>query len=130
MTRTTHTRRRWGWRLLGFAALLGLGLTASAAHADSNFERGFERELGRIAAHQAVLGIEHLMATILIGHPAYAPPPPPRVRFRSPYRHHDPHYGRPHDGRRGYTRHYDRDDDFGDRRYRSHQRHHRRHHRR
>ncbi len=123
---TTHTWRRWGWRLLAFAALLGLGLTASAAHANSNFERSFERELGRIAAHQAVLGFEHLVATILIGHPAYAPPPPPPVRFRSQ----DHHYDRPHHGRHGYTRDYHYDDDYGDRRHRRHQRHDRRHHRR
>jgi hypothetical protein len=38
-----------------FAALLGAGLLSAApARADSNFERGFENELGRILARETV----------------------------------------------------------------------------
>ena len=55
MRNQTETERRIPWRLWllcgGTLALFG---AAAPASADSNFERGFERELGRILAHEAV----------------------------------------------------------------------------
>lgn len=54
--RTDHSGKPLPWRLvlLCGGTLTLLGIAAAPAAADSNFERGFERELGRILAHEAV----------------------------------------------------------------------------
>ena len=68
--------------LLPAVAVAGLvGLDAMPARADSNFERGFETELGRIAAHGAVSLGEHWLREVL-GVEAHH-----GRRFRGPGRH-------------------------------------------
>ena len=55
MRNQTRSERRIPWRLwLLCGTTLALFGAAAPASADSNFERGFERELGRILAHEAV----------------------------------------------------------------------------
>ncbi|MGH0032819.1 MAG: hypothetical protein ACQGVC_23745 [Myxococcota bacterium] len=45
---------RWSFALAVLGTFLWVGATAAPAHADSNFERGFEDQLGRILAYEAV----------------------------------------------------------------------------
>jgi hypothetical protein len=59
-----ETQRLGPWSLaaaLGAVLFAGL-LTATPARADSNFERGFENEMGRILAHETVALGKHVIA--------------------------------------------------------------------
>lgn len=123
------TRRPMPWRLMLLCGgtLLLFGAASAPAHADSNFERGFERELGRILAHEAVNagkailfhGVVHPHATpVHYGH---------RDRHYRDRRHRDDH--RPY---RVYRTHH-RDHRYGywddHRKHKKHWKKHKREHR-
>ena len=86
-----------------FSALLTFSLAPAAARADSRFERGFDDELGRIAAHAAVSVGGGLLTQLFYGPPApalYAPVPVPVPVYAVPaypypvyvHPHPAPHY--------------------------------------
>jgi len=90
----------WAFRglaLAGFgtALMLGLALAAPAA-ADSNFERGFEDQLGRIAAVEAVHLGKHLLLHGAGHHVVHASHVEASVRYVSPGRHPRRHAHRHH----------------------------------
>jgi hypothetical protein len=95
--RNERTIRRIPWRLVllcgGTLLLFG---AAAPASADSNFSRGFENELGRVLAHEAVLAGKAVLFQGVVHPYAHG-------------RHYDTH----------------RDDYYDDRRDRRHRRHHR-----
>lgn len=70
--RNARNTRRWGgWPLAAAAigAFFLSGATATAARADSNFERGFEDQMGRILAFEAVsLGKQVLFQGVAHSH--------------------------------------------------------------
>lgn len=91
-----------GAGLLGFGAVLFLVLGASTARADDYFERGFENELGRLAARSIVLiGHGLLVQTPYVSYGSHG------VVYRTPYSsiryerrpvviHHSDHHRLPH----------------------------------
>lgn len=115
---TSQPRRTAPWGAL--AAVLGAVLLSAAhARAEGNFQRGFETELGRIAAHQTVAVGAH----VLLGAPL-----PAVHTLRVDYR--PAVYAPPHGFRHGVRaeRHHARHDRRHERRHeRWHERwHHRR----
>ena len=82
-------------RVRNSVGVTGLALalmSASPAEAKDEFEDGFKDELGRIAAHEAVVVGRQVLAGILIGGPQVAAP--------APYR--EPSYGYGYSGDYGY----------------------------
>jgi hypothetical protein len=91
--RTSETIRRIPWRLVllcgGTLLLFG---AAAPASADSNFERGFERELGRILAHEAVNAGKAVLFQGVVHPYAHASHyRTPRHEYYDDYRGHDHH---------------------------------------
>ena len=76
------TRRGSLW--LAALSAVGLLLGAPEVRAGDEFEDGFKDELGRLAAHEAVVVGRGVLAGILLGHPGYYPAPA--------YPTHRPHY--------------------------------------
>jgi len=128
-----ESRHGAGWPLVAaaLAAFLWVGTAAAPARADSNFRRGFEDQMGRIMAYEAVnLGKAVIFQGVVhpavyggthapgYGHaPAYAPRPTVYDHRPVPVYTHD--HGRrptfwngnrgPHPGRRlGHYKHNDR----------------------
>jgi len=140
--RTSETLRRIPWRLVllcgGTLLLFG---AAAPASADSNFERGFEHELGRILAHEAVNAGKAVLFHGVV-HP-YADHGYQQARHGYSYDTHRRHryveHKRRHRGwKRRHHRHhghsfkrYVRDDYYYDDDHRRHRKHkkHRKHHR-
>ncbi len=135
------SKRRIPWRLVwlcgGTLALFGAAAPASAG--DTNFERGFERELGRILAHEAVnagkailfQGIVHPDAHLQYaghrGHPRYYRGHHDRRHWRKhrriehrrwQRRQHRHHHGYPYQRRVRHGFYYYDDDDFRHRKLR------------
>ena len=124
-------------------AFLFAGVAAAPAQADSNFERGFEDQMGRILAYEAVNLGKHILfqgvvAPYQTAHQGY------RYdhrydrgdRYRTPAYYGDhyrkPRYVKRHPGpKHDHWRRYDHDRHYWkkEKRHRRHHRHHRRHHR-
>ncbi len=100
---------RWGgWPLAAAAigAFLLAGATAAPAQADSNFEHGFEDQLGRIFAFEAVNLGKHVLFQS-VAHPY-------RDRHHRSYDSRDHHRYVRYEGHHGHGKHY----------WKSHRRHH------
>jgi hypothetical protein len=74
--RSVRLARRRAGGLVAASAFIGafllVGAAPTSARADSNFERGFEDQMGRILAYEAVnLGKHILVRGVLQPHPAY-----------------------------------------------------------
>lgn len=93
---------RWvlrGTGALAIAALFSVALPHTAAAGD-DFERGFKRELGAIAAHEAVGLGRHILSGVIAGPYGY------RHSGYTGSHHPSRHYGRSYrHGYRGYDRH-------------------------
>ena len=94
-TKRGESKRRWmqGSLTIAGAAALGaviaVGMPESASAGD-DFERGFKRELGAIAAHEAVGIGRHILGGVITGgygHHGYAG----RHHYRSHYRPYRPY---------------------------------------
>jgi hypothetical protein len=85
MIRVGFEGKRRGSFWMAALCALGFLLGAPEVRAGDEFEDGFKDELGRLAAHEAVVVGRGVLAGILLGgHPGYYPPPA--------YPTHRPHY--------------------------------------
>ena len=129
-----HSRRRAVWPLVlaTVGAFVLVGTTATPAQADSNFERGFEDQMGRILAYEAVnLGKHVLFQGVFQPYPGHGDHH--RYSRHDDQRRHGRHFTRYDRGRGPSHDHWKRYDADAWRHYRHerrHDRHERRHYRR
>jgi hypothetical protein len=130
--RDVRLARRAGWPVAVTAFIGAFVLLAAApapARADSNFERGFEDQMGRILAYEAVnLGKHILVRGVLHPHHAVHHGSPYPYPYPYAYYGSDRHYGGGHRGKgpaHNHWKRHDHDRGYWNDRHRGHSKHHR-----